>query len=157
MSRKELMERILNQASPYYTSIWNSCSVGERQTLCHLAQDRLLSHRDPDLGPLLRRELIVREHDLHLFNESFRQFVKSADRAALVDEHDKEAQRGSLWQTLKFPILVVMVAIAAFLFLTQQDLYSRSLALMTGLTTLIPAVFKVTSMFHSDSGSRPPS
>ncbi len=157
MSRKELMERILNQASPYYTSIWNSCSAGERQTLCHLAQDRLLSHRDPDLGPLLRRELIVREHDLHLFNDSFRQFVKSSDRAAIVDEHDKEAQRGSLWQTLKFPILVVMVAIAAFLFLTQQDLYSRSLALMTGLTTLIPAVFKVASMFHSDSGSRPPS
>ena len=151
---EELIARIANQARAYYTHIWNSCSPGERQTLCHLAQDRLLSHRDPDLEPLLRRELIVKEDDLHLFNASFRQFVKSAERVSFVAEQDKQAQRGSLWQTLKVPILVVMLGVAAFLFLTQQDLYSRSLALMTGLTTLIPALFKVLSMFHSDQGSR---
>ena len=154
---EELVARIANQARAYYTHIWNSCSPGERQTLCHLAQDRLLSHRDPDIEPLLRRELIVKEHDLHLFNASFRQFVKSAERVSFVAEQDKQAQQGSLWQTLKVPILVVMLGIAAFLFLTQQDLYSRSLALMTGLTTLIPALFKVFSIFHGEQGSRPPS
>ena len=57
---EELVARIANQARAYYTHIWNSCSPGERQTLCHLAQDRLLSHRDPDIEPLLRRELIVK-------------------------------------------------------------------------------------------------
>ena len=138
---EELVARIANQARAYYTHIWNSCSPGERQTLCHLAQDRLLSHRDPDIEPLLRRELIVK-HDLHLFNASFRQFVKSAERVSFVAEQDKQAQQGSLWQTLKVPILVVMLGIAAFLFLTQQDLYSARFALMTGLTTLIPALFR---------------
>ena len=157
LSRAHLVARIVNQARPYYTHIWNSCSPGERQTLCHLAQDRLLSHRDPDIEPLLRRELIVKEDDLHLFNESFRQFVKSSDRVLFVVERDKEAQQGSLWQTLKVPVLVALLAITAFLFLTQQDLYSRSLALVTGLTTLIPALFKVLSMFQSDPFSRPPS
>jgi len=156
LNRAQLITIIVNQARAYYTHIWNSCTPGERQTLGHLAQDRLLSHRDPDLEPLLRRELIVREHDLHLFNVSFQQFVKSAERVSFVAEQDKQAQHGSLWQTLKVPILVVMLGITAFLFLTQQDLYSRSLALMTGLTTLIPAMFKVFSMFHSDPGSRPP-
>ncbi|HJT29403.1 MAG TPA: cache domain-containing protein [Pyrinomonadaceae bacterium] len=153
---EELIAKIGNQARAYYTHIWNSCTPGEKQTLCHLAQDRLLCHRDPDIEPLLRRELIVREHDLHLFNASFRQFVNSAERVSFVVEQDKQAQQGSLWQTLKVPILVVMLGVAAFLFLTQQDLYSRSLALMTGLTTLIPAMFKVFSMFHSDPGNRPP-
>jgi len=156
LNRAQLITIIVNQARAYYTHIWNSCTPGERQTLGHLAQDRLLSHRDPDLEPLLRRELIVREHDLHLFNESFRQFVKSAERVSFVAEQDKQAQHGSLWQTLKVPILVVMLGITAFLFLTQQDLYSRTFALLTGMTTLIPALLKMLSMFHGEP-SRPPS
>ncbi len=156
LSREQLIARIANQARPYFTHIWDSCSSGERQTLCHLAQDRLLSHRDPDIEPLLRRGLIVKEEDFHLFNESFRQFVRSAERLSFVVEQDKEAQQGSLWQGLKVPILVGLLAIAAFLFLTQQDLFSRSIALLTGITTLIPALFKVLSMFHIDPLSRPP-
>jgi hypothetical protein len=154
LSRKQLIAIIGNQARAYYADIWNSCSPGERQTLCHLAQDGLLSHRDPDIGPLLRRELIVREHDVHLFNATFRQFVKSADRVSFVVDQDKQTQHGSLWQTLKVPVLVTMLGITVFLFLTQQDLYSRSLALMTGITTLIPTVFKVLAMFHGDPGGR---
>jgi hypothetical protein len=156
LNREELIERIASQGRTYYTHLWNSCSPGERQTLCHLAQDRLLSHRDPDIEPLLRRELIVRDQDLHLFNQSFRQFVDSAERVSFVVEQDKQTQQGSLWQTLKVPIMVAMLAITAFLFITQQDLFSSSLALVTGITTLIPALFKVMTMFHSDPVGRPP-
>jgi Cache domain len=156
LSRAQLIRRIVNQARTYYTHIWDSCSMGEKLTLSHLAQDRLLSHRDPDLEPLLRRELIVRDQDLHLFNESFRQFVKAGEQVACVAKHDAQERQGSWWQSFKVPILVVMVAITAFLFITQQDVYSSSLALMTGVTTLIPALFKVLSMFQSDPLSRPP-
>lgn len=157
LSREHLIARIVSHARAYYAHLWNSCSPGERQTLVHLAQDRLLSHRDPDIETLLRRELIVREYDLRLFNESFRQFVKSADRVSFVVEQDKQTQHGSLWQTLKVPILVAMLGITAFLFLTQQDLYSRSLALVTGITTLVPALLKVLSMFQTEQVNRPPS
>ena len=115
-----------------------------------------MSHRDPDIEPLLRRGLIVKEEDFHLFNESFRHFVRSAERLSFVVEQDKEAQQGSLWQGLKVPILVGLLGIAAFLFLTQQDLFSRTIALLTGVTTLIPALFKVLAMFHVDPTSRPP-
>jgi hypothetical protein len=156
LGRDHLIGRIGNQARTYYVHIWNSCSTGEKLTLGHLAQDRLLSHRDPDIPHLLKRELIVRDQDLHLFNESFRRFVKSADRVSFVAQHDEEARRGSLWQTLKVPILVTMVAITAFLFITQQDVYSSSLALVTGVTTLIPALLKVLSLFQSDPLSRSP-
>src|SRR6185503_8251869 len=157
LSREQFIARIATQARPYYTHIWNTCSPGERQTLCHLAQDRLLTHRDPDIEPLLRRRLIMKEHDFHLFNESFREFVRSADRLSFVLEQDKQTQQGSLWQGLKVPVLVALLAIAAFLFLTQQDVFSRAIALLTGLTTLIPALFKVLSMFQVDPLSRPPS
>ena len=77
-----------------------------------------ISSRYSDAG------LIIKEQDFHLFNESFRQFVRSADQLSFVIEQDKQTQQGSLWQSLKVPVLVGVLAIAAFLFLTQQDLFS---------------------------------
>jgi hypothetical protein len=47
-----------------------------------------------------------------------------------------------------------MITIAAFLFWTQQDIFSSSLAVVTGVTTLVSAVFKMMSMFH-DPNARP--
>jgi len=157
LSRQHLLGRIVNQARAYYKHIWDSCSPGEKQTLCHLAQDRMLSHRDPDIANLLRRQLIIGDEGLHLFSESFRQFVQLPEQLASVAEDDAEASKGSLWQILKVPILVTLMAIAAFLFVTQQDLFSSSLALVTGVTTIITALFKVLSMFHVDPVGRPAS
>jgi hypothetical protein len=157
LSPPHLLARIANQARTYYRHIWDSCSPGEKQTLCHLAQDHMLSHRDPDIANLLKRELIIRDEGLHVFNESFRQFVKSTEQLACCAEADAEARKVSLWQLLKVPILVALMAIAGFLFVTQQDVFSSSLAVVTGVTSIITGLFKVLSMFNTDPFARPPS
>ena len=105
---------------------------------------------------LLRRELIVRDDDVHLMNDSFREFVKSTDQISFIAEHDQRAKQGSLWQSLKGPLLVVMLAVAVFLFVTQREFYSSSLALVTAVTTIIPAFFKLLSLLQSDPLGRPP-
>jgi hypothetical protein len=148
LTEEHLLGRIISQARPYYSYIWHSCSPGEKQTLCHLAQDRRLSHRDPDIQPLLKRELIVRDDGLHLFNESFRKFVLGADQLSAVAQDDEKAREASLWQSLKVPILATMITVAAFLFWTQQDVFTSSLAVITGVTTLVTAIFKMVSIFQ---------
>jgi len=150
LNHEHLLNRLVNQARPYYNHLWNSCSTSEKLTLFHLGKDRLLSHRDPDLERLLRTELIVRDEDVHLLNDSFRQFVTCPERMQFVAELEEHAKRVSPWQTLKFPILVVLVAITVFLFVTQRELYTSSLAIVTAITTIIPAFFKVLTIFHSD-------
>jgi uncharacterized membrane protein HdeD (DUF308 family) len=55
------------------------------------------------------------------------------------------------------PILVALMAIAGFLFVTQQDVFSSSLAVVTGVTSIITGLFKVLSMFNTDPFARPPS
>lgn len=154
LTREHLLGRIISQARPYYNYLWRSCSGGQQQTLCHLAQDGRLSHRDPDIQSLLKRELIVREEGLHVFNESFSKFVVAAEQRSDVAEYDQKAREESLWQTLKVPILAAMIFVAAFLFFTQQDFFSSSLAVVTGVTGLITAVFKLMSVFHTDDGAR---
>jgi hypothetical protein len=150
LTKDHLLGRIVGQARPYYNYLWRSCTVGQQQTLCHLAQDRRLSHRDPDIQALLKRELIVRDEGLHVFNESFRKFLLAAEHRSDVAEHDQKAREESLWQILKVPILATMIFVAIFLFWTQQDVFSSSLAVVTGVTGLITAVFKLMSMFHGD-------
>jgi len=150
LNREHLLNRIVNQAQPYYNHLFNSCSTSEKLTLFHLAKDRLLSHRDPDVGRLLRTELIVRDGDIHLLNESFRQFVTLPEQMKFTTELEESARSISPWHTLKIPILVVLVAITIFLFVTQRDLYTSALAIVTAVTTVIPAFFKVLTVFHSD-------
>jgi len=150
LNREHLLNRIVNQAQPYYNHLFNSCSTSEKLTLFHLAKDRLLSHRDPDVGRLLRTELIVRDGDIHLLNESFRQFVTLPEQMKFTTELEESAKSISPWHTLKIPILVVLVAITIFLFVTQRDLYTSALAIVTAVTTVIPAFFKVLTVFHSD-------
>lgn len=157
LDREHLLSRIVKQAQPYYNHLWNSCSTSEKLTLFHLGKDRLLSHRDPDIERLLRTELIVRDGDVHLLNDSFRLFVTAPERIEFVAELEEHARRISPWHTLKVPILVVLVAITVFLFVTQRDLYTSSLAIVTAITTIIPAFFKVLTIFHSDPLASPPS
>ena len=154
LTREHLLGRIVNQARTYYNYLWNSCSGPQKQTLCHLAMDGRLSHRDPDIQSLLRRDLIIKGEGLHLFNESFRKFVISHEQRKDVAEDDQKASEESLWQTLKMPILVTMIFVAGFLFWTQQDVFSSSLAVVTGVTGLISAVFKLMSVFHGDERAK---
>lgn len=155
LTRGHLISRITIQAGSYYQDVWDSCSNGEKLTLYHLAQDRLLSPSDPDIGRLLRKGLIVRDPDIHLLNESFRRFVKSEKATQIVAEFEKEARKDSLWHIIKVPLLVVLVSVVLFLFITQRDLYTSSLAIMTAITTAIPAFFKVLSLFQKDPMSQP--
>lgn len=151
LTPEHLIGRVRVQAGTYYQDIWDSCSNDEKLTLYHLAQDRLLSPNDPEIARLLRKGLIVRDPDIHLMNESFRQFAKSERASQVVAEFEKEAAKGSLWQIIKAPLLVVLISVVLFLFITQRDLYTSSLAIMTAITTAIPAFFKVLSLFQKDS------
>lgn len=150
LTKEHLVNRLVSQARSYYNYLWQSCTEGQKQTLCHLAQDGRLSHRDPDIQALLRRELILKSEGLHLFNESFRKFLGSNERLLDIAAEEQKAREESLWQTLKVPILATMIFIAGFLFWTQQDVFSSSLAVVTGVTGLLSAVFKLMSMFHGD-------
>lgn len=150
LTRDHLINRVRSQAGTYYQEVWASCSSDERLTLFHLAQDRLLSPNDPDIEPLLRRGLIVRAPDVHLMNESFRRFVTAEKGVQVLSQYEQEAKRGSLWHALKPPLLVTLISSVGFLFVTQRSLYNSSLAIMTAITTAIPAFFKLLSFLHKD-------
>jgi hypothetical protein len=86
-------------------------------------------------------------------NETFKRFVLSQTLAGGLEQIESQAKKASPWEALKVPLLVVFVGALLFLVLTQRDFYGSSLTIITGLTTGIPAFFKVLSLFQSEGAS----
>ncbi|HSE20019.1 MAG TPA: hypothetical protein VLB68_00120 [Pyrinomonadaceae bacterium] len=121
-----------------------------------MAQDRLLSHNDPDINTLMQRGLIICAPDIRLMNETFKAYVLAqcfidVDESAAIQAAETHARRSSSLEPFKIPVLVGFVAAVLFLFFTQKDLANSSWTLVTAATTGIPAVFKLLSMFQSDN------
>ena len=144
---EERISEVVEQAQAYHQSLWMTCSEGQRCTLIHLAQDGMISPKNKHLRRLVKRGLVVHDLGLRLMDESFRRFVISVSR-----EHDVEAWRqqegGSAWQLLKAPLLLILVSVALFLFITQKDVYDSSISFMTAATAGIAALFRLLGMFH---------
>jgi hypothetical protein len=158
-STDELVREVLVQARTYYRLIWESCSANEKVTLTHLAEDGFLSVNDPDIERLVRRGLIVRQREVRLMNESFRQFVLEhgrSDKEVVFTEG--QARKTSSWQYTKVALSVVVVGIMVFLFATQRDLYNSTLVTLTSIAAGVPAVFNFFSLFqrHAAAVSAPP-
>ena len=78
-------------------------------------------------------------------------FVLSAFARSDAAELEKESL--SSWNTIRWPFFVLVVGSLAFLFATQEQLFNSTLSIVTGITAIVPAVFKLTSLFSSRSNS----
>jgi len=159
LDRNNIAGQLIDRTELVYRKLWCSCTKNEKLTLLHLAQDRLLSHNDPEIKPLLQRRLIKFAPDIRLMNETFRAYVLAqcfidVDESAAMQDAETKARRSSSLEPFKIPILVGFVAAVLFLFLTQKDLANSSWTFVTAATTGIPAVFKLLSLFQSDNTGR---
>ncbi|HYK89490.1 MAG TPA: cache domain-containing protein [Acidobacteriota bacterium] len=144
------------QARALYRSLWYTCSPAEQETLHQVAQRRLVRSERAELRALLDRQILVRDPRVHLFDDGFKRFVLMNYRAAAAVPETHEEQAG-LWQSLRGPALTVLVLLAGFFFLTQQELWNRSIALITTFLTGVGAVAKGFELFQKSRLKRAPS
>jgi hypothetical protein len=148
----EQIGQVVEQAKSYHKALWETCSEGQRCTLIQIAQDGMISPKNKHLRRLVKRGLVVRDPGLLLMDESFRRFVISMSRVQDMDAWRLQ-DGGSAWQLLKLPLLLILVSVALFLFITQKDVYDSTISFMTAVTAGIAALFKLLGMFHgTDKG-----
>jgi len=154
VSTASLCKQIVTNAKPYYTAVWNACSGEEKLTLTRLAQYGLLSPKDPDTEKLMKRGLIVRDPAIRIMNGSFRLFILSMATDKAIEKCEEEAKSNSNWEALKVPLTIGLLSVAAFLLLTQRELYNSALPFITGLAAALPSFLKLVSLFQSGSGAK---
>jgi hypothetical protein len=147
LDREQLYEEVGDRLAPYYQGIWNNCSGAERIVLQQLAQEGLLNEKNRQtIRALLGRGLIRKSPNFHLFSESFRRFALSRTICAQVAV--LEEQTGSTWDAIRLPFLIALLGTSAFFFLTQRELFTTTMAVVTALAGGIPALVRLAGLFE---------
>ena len=152
---ERISQQVLLQATSYYKSIWALCSDYEKLTLSHLAEDGLLSPKDPDIDRLMEKGLIVPGPPVKLMNESFRSFVLSIEDDDDLAYCKEKARKMSNWEALKVPLSIGVASVIVFLFLTQRELYNSTLPVITAITAGVPTFFSLISVLHGGGPGKP--
>ena len=152
---EEKINQVVEQAQAYHQALWATCSQDERCTLIHIALDGMVSVKNQEVRQLMKRGLVARDPGLRLMDESFRRFVISISHGEDIDAW-RQADGGSTWQLIKVPILLVLLSISVFLFLTQKELYDSTISLVSALTAGVAILFRFLGMFQkSGAGAAP--
>jgi hypothetical protein len=152
----EIREMILlqRQKSGAFRSRWNRFSGRQRIILLDLVSDGLANYRNVMEISALTGEgqpLCVCDGMIIVKDPVFRQFVLEQRQTAETALLRKEYQAQSLWESLRTPLLVIIVAVGAFIFLTQENISKKMLVLLTTLSSLLPLVPKLLSNFKSST------
>ncbi|MDO6577119.1 hypothetical protein [Alteromonas stellipolaris] len=145
-SPQQIVEFFVHHARPAYRMRWEQCTTNERLILLQLAQGAKLNPASAEIvGHLQRRGLIYRDCGWHLVNESFRQFVMSAESAKHIEVWLAET-RSSIWHNLRPPLFMLV----GLLFLLV--IFSANIAFDSIITTLA-AVLGVLPMLITNLSS----
>jgi hypothetical protein len=142
------------QARALYRGLWQTCSPGEQALLYEVAHRRLVSSSRPEIRTCLGRGLLVRDPALRLKDAVFQRFVLShySPETAMAETPDEPT---NLWQTLKAPALSVVILLALFFFLTQQELWDKSVGIATAFLTGFGVLAKGFEQFQKAQLKKP--
>jgi hypothetical protein len=131
--------------TPAYDGMWKELKPNEQLVLYDFAIDGFTNYKNVDiLYGLYRRGLIVKkDQQLELMNYSFRSYLLGKAGTKEILELEKELNQGSTWKNLKNVFFILFFAIMIFLFITQQDVSNRILAIVSGMATLVPLLLKI--------------
>ena len=151
-NEEALIDEIRLRSDAYYHSIWSTCSIDEKITLIHLARNGFVPYKDRQIVILLIRKGMVSSSDYRLMNESFSNFVLTAESSDVIQKWKK--QREQTWADLRTPIVTFSLALLAFIFFSQRELFNIAIAWVTAIGALIPILYRITNTIIPQKGDK---
>ncbi|MBV9961413.1 MAG: hypothetical protein JO072_04130 [Parafilimonas sp.] len=131
--------------SDVYEGLWNTCTEEQKYTLYDFATDGFTNYKKVlTLHQLYKAGLIVKEKDgnITLFTKSFRNFLLTKQASPEIKKLSKQGKSGS-WGSLRTIFYIVLIAVAIFIFLSQEEASKRLITIVTSLGALLPAMLKL--------------
>jgi small-conductance mechanosensitive channel len=79
---------------------------------------------------------------IRIMNESFRRFVRSSQQRDEIEAWEREGDQ-SVWQFLKLSLIILAVAVGAWLLYTQQQFFNAIVAYVGALGAATGIIFKL--------------
>lgn len=128
-----------------YENLWNSCTDTQKYTLYDFATDGFTNYKKVlTLHQLYKAGLIIKAPDgnITLVTKSFRNFLITKETSNEIKILNKQGKRGS-WGSLRTVFYIVLIAVAIFIFLSQEEASKRLITIVTSLGALLPAMLKL--------------
>jgi len=137
---EKITEETEIRAELYYHALWSSCSIEEKYLIYDLAEDGLINARNRDgIASLIRKGIFIKQDSrLRIFNKSFRNFVLTVIKPQDALQFEARLHRAGTWNWARIPISIILLAIAAFLLFTQQDIINQSVAFVGAIAAILP-------------------
>jgi len=135
----------------FYMYMWQSLTKEEKFLLYDLAEDGLVNPFDDyNLILLISKGLVIREGGiLKLFNQGFRNFILTAIGSSEALQIQQQIRDNGNWNKLKTPLIILIIAVLAFLFTSQKETYTTLIKYLTVISLGVPMVMKVFSLVNS--------
>jgi hypothetical protein len=131
----------------FYEQLWSECTSREKLLLLDIARDGLYNYKNTQgICNLYLKGLLMYDKEKHLqiMSLSFRNFIICQGESKLTVELEKEAKSTSTWKSIQTPVLILIICIGVFFFVTQENLVNRAGALiptLTGAVSLAASLF----------------
>jgi hypothetical protein len=126
----------------YYAYVLNKCTSPEKYLLYNFALNGFINYKNVvEIYRLLDLEILrvkPAEEEVRMFSLGFRAYVLKNYAHEGDKIISKQAAKKSSWQLFKTPFMVLLFAVAAFVFFTRQETWQRFSALIAALSSSIP-------------------
>jgi hypothetical protein len=133
-----------------FADVWCDSSIEEKVALYDFATDGFLNSKNRGIESLLKQGLITTS-PLRLSSDSF---AKAILKEGTKDQDLAPGKVGelSVWEKMKWPLFVAMLAIAGFLFFSQRKVFEGGVGFLGGLAAAATAFFNILDQVR---GGRP--
>jgi hypothetical protein len=140
-------------AQNYYLSIWESLTRDEQRTLYDIALDELVNPGNRDMAARLADlGLVCRTDQLACYypmNRSFRNFIFThVSKNEITSFRDEVAEKG-FWRSFQLPLIIVILAVSLFLFITQRDAFNSLVGYLGAAVAGIAGLLRVLAIIPS--------
>src|ERR1051326_2995475 len=174
LSREQVIREVLDRADSYYRVLWAGCTADERLVLYQLSQDGSANPKNKAaIQQLQRRGLIIIPSQvsdsqpwpgefasstlkgpvgIRIMNESFRRFARSSQQRDEIEAWEREGDQ-SVWQFLNLSLIILAVAVGAWLLYTQQQFFNAIVAYVGALGAAAGVIFKLVGDLRGKSSA----
>ena len=142
--------KIEELADTYYHSLWNSFSDAEKFLLHDLAKDRYVNLKNvKTIRLLLQKGVIVADDTLQIMNRSFNNFILSVVNEEEELQMEKEQSSKGSWNIVQSVLIILLIALIAFIAIAQQDLFRDLNVLIGAFGSAIALITRFGGLFSS--------
>ena len=150
--RVEFLAVVFRAAESVYFRKWHASTLREQALLLQLVRRELVNPDQHDvLESLLNRGLVVREPRVRIASRTFHWFVENVEITRELDQFSARYQ-DSVWQSMRWPVIMVLGLFALFLFQSGDDKMQWVIALLGSVITLSSTARQLWSLVTGGAG-----